>query len=96
MQYIHLKCLQEWINGKKSVRELPYSCIYLFRLSQCELCKSPFQDSDKKVQKYEIFKLSRPAAGHYIVMEVLGMSQGKTFQVIKLGEKTKLKIVRFE
>jgi hypothetical protein len=33
MQFIHVNCLQEWVNGKKSVRELPFSCIYLFRLS---------------------------------------------------------------
>ena len=33
MKYIHLKCLQEWINGKKSTRDLPFSTIYLFRIS---------------------------------------------------------------
>jgi E3 ubiquitin-protein ligase DOA10 len=42
MKFIHVKCLQEWLNGKKSVRELPFSTIYLYRLAQCELCKVNF------------------------------------------------------
>ena len=42
MKYIHVSCLQEWVNGKKSVRELKYSQIYVFKISQCELCKNNF------------------------------------------------------
>jgi len=45
-------------------------------------------------KKIEIFKLTRPNEGHYIVMEVLGMHSGKTFQVIKLSERHTLKVVR--
>ena len=44
-------------------------------------------------KKIEIFKLSRPSEGHYMVMEVLGMHSGKTFQVIKLSERHTLKVV---
>jgi E3 ubiquitin-protein ligase DOA10 len=33
MKFIHVKCLQEWLNGKKTIRELPHSTIYVFRIS---------------------------------------------------------------
>ena len=35
------------------------------------------RDHNKK--QIEIFKIRRPTNGHYLVMEVVGMSQGKTF-----------------
>ena len=91
MKYIHLKCLQEWLNGKKSVKELPFSTIYLFRISSCELCKANFPGINKIFQflfiefirenhkRIEIFKLNRPTEGHFIVLEVLGMPSGKTY-----------------
>jgi len=95
MKYIHLKCLQEWLNGKKTMRELPFSSIYLFRISQCELCKENFPDYVRENGKrIEIFKLNKPTDGHFLVMEVLGMPSGRTFQVIKLSERHTLKIGR--
>ena len=62
------------------MRELPFSTIFLFRISQCELCKENFPDYVKENnKKIEIFKISKPVDGHYIVMEVLGMPSGKTY-----------------
>eukprot|EP00347_Sterkiella_histriomuscorum_P021524 403333677 len=85
MKYIHVLCLQEWLNGKKTVRELPFSTIYLYKISQCELCKSSFPDNVKtKKKKIEIFKLNRPQEGHYLIMEVLGMPNGRTVEVMNL------------
>ena len=95
MKHIHIKCLQEWLNGKKSVRELPFSTIYLFRMAQCELCKVNFPDYVReKGEKIEIFKIARPTEGHYIILEVLGMPSGKTYQMIRLSERHSLKIGR--
>ena len=47
----------------------------------------------EKNKKIEIFKIQRPTDGHYIILEVLGMPTGKTFQLIKLSERHSLKIV---
>jgi len=44
-------------------------------------------------KRIEIFKLNKPTDGHFLVMEVLGMPSGRTFQVIKLSERHTLKIV---
>lgn len=41
-KYIHKECLQEWLNSKRVTRELKYSIIYVFKVSQCELCKNNF------------------------------------------------------
>jgi pSer/pThr/pTyr-binding forkhead associated (FHA) protein len=49
------------------------------------------RDRNKKI---EIFKLQRPLDGHYIVLEVLGMPNGKTFQVIRLTDRQSLKVGR--
>jgi E3 ubiquitin-protein ligase DOA10 len=70
MRHIHLKCLQEWLGGKKSVRELPFSTIYLYRMASCELCKVNFPGNlsqliyklfidhvKEKNKKIEIFKI---------------------------------------
>ncbi|CDW75264.1 fha domain [Stylonychia lemnae] len=65
MKYIHLQCLQEWLND------------YV-------------KDSKKKI---EIYKINRPTDGQYLIMEVLGMPNGRTFQIIRLSERHTLKVV---
>jgi pSer/pThr/pTyr-binding forkhead associated (FHA) protein len=95
MKYIHLKCLQEWLNGKKSTRELPLSTIYLFRNTQCELCKAQYPEYVREQnKKIEIFTIQRPQSGNYLVLEVLGMTTGKTLQIIYLIEDVSLKVGR--
>lgn len=77
------------------MRELKFSSIFLFRISECELCKQVFPEYVREGhKKIEIFKIARPTEGHYLVMEVLGMPSGKTYQVIKLSERHTLKIVK--
>jgi len=48
------------------------------------------KDNKKKI---EIFKVNRPTEGQYLIMEVLGMPNGKTFQIIRLSERHTLKVV---
>jgi hypothetical protein len=50
------------------------------------------KDNKKKI---EIFKINRPTEGQYIIMEVLGMPNGKTFQIVRLSERHTLKVVSF-
>lgn len=42
MQYIHLNCLQEWLNSKLITKETPYTKTFFWKNLECELCKSPF------------------------------------------------------
>jgi E3 ubiquitin-protein ligase DOA10 len=42
---IHLKCLQDWLNSKCKVQRLSiFQENYIFRKSQCEICKTTYPD----------------------------------------------------
>ena len=45
-------------------------------------------------KRIEIFSLVRPDQGHYIILEILGMPNGRTFQIVKLPENQSLKVGR--
>lgn len=42
MSHIHLECLREWLNSKKSVKESEYVKTYCWKALECELCKVRF------------------------------------------------------
>lgn len=42
MQYIHLECLREWLNSKRSHKEGPVVKTYCWKATECELCKEKF------------------------------------------------------
>ena len=70
MSHIHLECLREWLNSKRSRKESPYVKTYCWKALECELCKvrfpgQVFQDgtivSDKlKLTSKQIKKLGKP------------------------------------
>lgn len=47
-----------------------------------------------KGKKIEIFAIERPTQGQYLILEVLGMPAGRTYQVIRLPERQSLKVGR--
>lgn len=42
MRMIHLECLREWLNSKKSQKEGPIVKTYCWKAIECELCKVKF------------------------------------------------------
>jgi len=42
MRFIHLECLREWLNQKRSSKEGPYVTTYCWKVVECELCKVRF------------------------------------------------------
>lgn len=42
MRHIHLECLREWLNSKKTVKESSHVKTYYWKAIECELCKSRF------------------------------------------------------
>lgn len=40
VRYIHLKCVQEWLESKKHKKETPYVNSYIWRGLECEICKT--------------------------------------------------------
>ena len=44
MKYIHIDCLREWLNSKKSYKENAAVKTYCWKILECELCKVKFPD----------------------------------------------------
>lgn len=42
MSHIHLECLREWLNSKKSKKETDNVKTYCWKALECELCKVRF------------------------------------------------------
>ena len=42
MSHIHLECLREWLNSKKSKKESDNVKTYCWKALECELCKVRF------------------------------------------------------
>ena len=55
----------------------------IYKVSTCELCKSKYPDQiNINGTKYEIFKVDRPRESPYMILEVLGMPDGKNLKVL--------------
>ena len=42
MSHIHLECLREWLNSKKTIKTGEYVMTYCWKSLECELCKVRF------------------------------------------------------
>ena len=42
MKFIHIKCLQEWLNSKKVQKDSENVKTFFWKSLDCELCKTPF------------------------------------------------------
>lgn len=43
MSHIHLACLQEWLDSKRTIKQSEYITTYSWKNLDCELCKAKFQ-----------------------------------------------------
>ena len=42
MRFIHIECLREWLNSKKTIKESAHVRTYYWKAIECELCKVRF------------------------------------------------------
>ena len=47
MQYIHIECLREWLNGKKLIYNGEKVKSFFWKALECELCKTPYENKMK-------------------------------------------------
>jgi E3 ubiquitin-protein ligase DOA10 len=47
MKDIHVRCLREWLNGKKLVYYGERVKSFFWKALECELCKQPFENKMK-------------------------------------------------
>ncbi len=58
MQYIHLNCLKEWLEGKKHMKETSQVNSYIWKGLECEICKHPYEDIIKLKDGKEVSLLN--------------------------------------
>jgi len=70
MKFIHIECLREWLNSKRSFKENYAVKTYCWKALECELCKLRFPDrifSD--TGKYiDLISFEKPNS-EYLVLE---------------------------
>mmetsp|Transcript_41524 Transcript_41524/g.39940 ORF Transcript_41524/g.39940 Transcript_41524/m.39940 type:complete len:165 (+) Transcript_41524:629-1123(+) len=92
MKFIHIKCLKEWLNGKKLVYHGEKVKSFFWKALECELCKTPFEN-EMKDTLFEIMDFERPEA-EYIIMESVKSAPAKVIHVFNLFKGDKFKIGR--
>jgi hypothetical protein len=45
MKFIHLNCLQEWLNSRRATKETASTKTFYWKNLECELCKTSYPNS---------------------------------------------------
>jgi hypothetical protein len=96
MQYIHLDCLREWLEGKKHMKETPVVNSYIWKGLECEICKEPYDDEitlkDGRIASLLNYVI-HPDAASYMIIESVTNTTSKTIHVINFTQKRKIRVV---
>lgn len=70
MKFIHIECLREWLNSKRSYKENSAVKTYCWKALECELCKRKFPDKifSESGSYIDLISFNRPQY-EYIVLE---------------------------
>ena len=93
LKFIHLHCLQEWLEGKKHYKLTPEVNSYIWKNLECEICKTQYSESttlkDGRVVsllKYDLHEFAKS----YMVIESVTNTTSKTIHVINFSERKKI------
>jgi hypothetical protein len=76
MKFIHLKCLTEWLESKKSMRDGVHFRTFLWEQIVCELCKEEFESYVyNKGKRINLLDYEVPQGNHYIVLEAVNTEE---------------------
>jgi hypothetical protein len=88
VQYIHLECLKEWLEGKKHKKETLLVNSYIWRGLECEICKNQYNDmvmlpngKEQSLLKYNLHDLAQ----QYMIIESVTNSSSKTIHVVNFS-----------
>lgn len=94
-KYIHLDCLKEWLKRARTDYSYDFCSTTIYKVSDCELCNTKYPDQvNLNGEKYDIFEVERPIDMPYLILEVLGMPEGKNLKVIGVPRETVIVIGR--
>jgi hypothetical protein len=70
MGHIHIECLRQWLNSKRSFKENAAVKTYCWKALECELCKMRFPDkiSASNGKSIDLISFEHPFSD-YIVLE---------------------------
>lgn len=88
VEYVHIKCLQDWINSKVKKKVNPSATCFYWKKLNCEICKVSLPDLvEVENQKREIVPIYRPENA-YIILERVFYDKTK-----ETGENSKMMIL---
>lgn len=77
-EYVHIKCLQDWISSKVKKKINPGATCFYWKKLNCEVCKVSLPDLvDIDGQKQELIPIYRPE-NPYILLERVFYDKTKT------------------
>ena len=96
MRFIHLECLQRWLNSKITTRERGNSRSYSWKALECSLCKMPFPSTVIiKGRIFDLVSIPKPE-GEYITLEAVQHQRDspQTIHLIPLQNKNHVRLGR--
>ena len=96
MRFIHLECLQRWLNSKITTRERGNSRSYSWKALECSLCKTPFPSTVViKGISFDLVSIPKPE-GEYITLEAVQHQPDlpQTIHLIPLQNKNNVRLGR--
>lgn len=59
---------------------------YIYKVNSCEICSGIYPDQVViEGHKYDLYDLKRPFSDPYLIMEVIGMPNGKNIKLVKVS-----------
>ena len=96
MRYIHLECLQRWLNSKITTRERGNSRSYSWKALECSLCKMAFPSTVViKGRTFDLVTIPKPD-GEFITLEAMPNQRDlpQTIHLIPLQNKNNVRLGR--
>ena len=102
MRYVHLNCLQEWLNSKKITKETPFAKTYYWKNLECELCKATFPNNVKsgdrsvtlRVIHYDLPQYEEGETPNYLILESISTNTSKVIHVVNFISTDDIKMGR--
>ncbi|CAD8074550.1 unnamed protein product [Paramecium sonneborni] len=96
MKYVHLNCLQLWIQQSIKVKNQQSSIQYIWKKMECEICKMPLKSTyTYQRQIFCIMQIQKPIVP-YMIWKITSDDKSKEgiIQVMELQDKAEIKIGR--
>lgn len=88
MKYVHLECMQQWIQNKRHSKETEKVKSYNWKFLEWELWKHKIHEEfEFNGRKYYLLNYERPKEGNYLVLESFTNTPHKTIHVIQISEQ---------